>query len=204
MDRMIRITALTGFVILAAATAHAQGWFTYAISGGPDPASAPFRPNYNSYSGFYVGPGGELRPGSANTFSMNFGDGVSMGMFTSLSKVPVLNLSGLPGNSLVQSFAGTVTTNYANGSYFDPAVGMVSTVSGRLSLGLGGGLSMDFLGGVSKGPGNGFYFGPGSGFDNHMSTTVGTGFSLNFGRGGTLSVIGSMSSVPRGFGAGFP
>ena len=60
---------------------------------------------------------------------------------------------------------------------------------------------MDFLGALARGPANGFYFGPGSGFDNRMSTTVGTGFSMNFGHAGTFSVIGGVS---RGFGTGFP
>jgi hypothetical protein len=204
VDKMIRITALTGFAILAAATAHAQGSYNYAISGGPDSNGVLFRPNYSSYSGFYMGPAGDLHSGTVNTYSMNLGGGVSMGLFTTVSNAPTFDLAGYPGNSLVQSFSGTVRTNYANGSYFDPAVGTPSNVSGRLSVGLGGGLSMDFLGGVSRAPGSGFYFGPGSGFDNRMTTTVGTGFSLNLGRGGRLSVSGSMSSGPRVFGAGLP
>jgi len=188
---MIRITALTGFVVLAAASAHAQGWYNYAIPGGLAPANAPSRPNNDSYSGLYLGPDGEFRSGSVHTFSMDLGDGISMGLFTTVSNSPALPAILVPG------FAGGITTNYANGLYLDPAVGSPSNVSGRLSVALGGGLSMDFLGGLSRWPGN---FGPGSGFENSMSTTVGTGFSMNFGHGGTLSLTGSVS---RGFGPGF-
>jgi len=201
MDRIVRITALAGFVVLTAASAHAQGWYNYAVPNGLDPASGPSSPNYNSYSGLYVSPGGELYSGSVNTFSVNLGSGVSMSLFSSVSNGPADELSGLSGSTLVPGFASTVTTNYANGLYLDPAVRMPSNVSGRLSVNLGGGLSMDFLGALSRGPANGFYFGPGSGFDNRISSTVGTGFSMNFGHGGTLSVIGGVS---RGFGAGFP
>jgi hypothetical protein len=62
-----------------------------------------------------------------------------------------------------------------------------------MSVNLGGGLSMDFLGGLSQGP-NGYYFGQGYGLESRTAATVGAGFSMNFGHGGTLSLIGSMSS----------
>jgi hypothetical protein len=205
MDRMIRVAALTGFVILTAATAHAQGWYNnYGIFGGPDPASPPFQANTNSYSGFYVGADGSLHSGTVNAFSMNLGRGVSMGLFTGVSNAPGVNFSGFGDNGFVQSFPGSVPTDFANRPYFDPAASVPSNVAGQLSIGLGGGLSMNFLGGVSRQPSSGFYFGPRSAFNSRAFTTVGTGFSLNFGRGGTLSVMGSVSSGPRVDGSGFP
>jgi hypothetical protein len=194
--KMTGAAALTGFVILAAVGAHAQGFYNYAVPGGlDDSASAPFAPNYSSYSGFYMGPGGGLYRGSVNTFSMNLGSGVSMGLVTIAPSVPAAGFSGLSGSTLVQGFPSTLTTNYANGLYLDPAMSMPWTTSGRLSVSLGGGLSWDFIGGVSRIPGNGFYFGPGGSFDSRTFTTVGTGFSFNFRRGGTLSLSGSVSSA---------
>ena len=205
MERMIRVAALTGFVILTAATAHAQGWYNnYGIFGGPDAASPPFQANTNSFSGFYLGADGSFRSGTVNAFSVNLGRGVSMGLFTGVSNAPGVNFSGFGGNGFVQSFPGSVPTNFANRPYFDLAASVPSNVAGRLSIGLGSGLSMNFLGGVSREPSSGFYFGPGSQFDNRAFTTVGAGFSLNFGRGGTLSVMGSVSSGPRVYGSGFP
>jgi hypothetical protein len=195
---------LTSSVILMAATAHAQGLYNYGIFGGHDSASAPFQVNTNSYSGFYVGADGALRSGTVNAFSMNLGRGVSVGLFTSVSNYPGVDFSGFSGNGFVQSFSDSVPTNYATGMYFDPAAGVPSNVAGQLSIGLGGGLSMNFLGGVSREPGSGVYFGPQSSFGNRTFTIVGTGFSLNFGRGGTLSVMGSVSSGPRVYGSGFP
>ena len=206
MDRMIRITVLTGFAILAVATAHAQVSYNYANFGAMDPSAPLFRPYTSSYSGFYLGPDGGPHSGTVNAYSMNLGRGVSMGLFTTMSNAPAINFSGFAGNNALQSF-GSVPTNYANGPYFDSAVGGPSTVSGQLSLGLGGGVSMNFLGGVSRAPGSGLYFGPGSGLDNRTYTTVGTGFSFDFGRGGKLSVSGSMSSAssgPRVYGPSFP
>jgi hypothetical protein len=202
---MIRVAALTGFVILTAATAHAQGWYNnYGIFGGPDPASPPFQANTNSYTGFYVGADGSLHSGTVNAFSMNLGRGVSMGLFTGVSNAPGANFSGFGDNGFVQSFPGSVPTDFANRPYFDPAANVPSNVAGQLSIGLGGGLSMNFLGGVSRQPSSGFYFGPRSAFNSRAFTTVGTGFSLNFGRGGTLSVMGSVSSGPRVYDSGFP
>jgi hypothetical protein len=201
---MIRAAALTGFVILTAATAHAQGWNNYEIFRGPAPASPPFQGYTSSYSGFYVGADGSLHSGTVNAFSMNLGSGVSVGLFTGVSNAPGVNFPGFGGNGLVQSFPGSVITNYANGPYFDPAASVRTNVAGQLSIGLGGGLSMNFLGGVSREPGSGFYFGRGSAFDSRTFTTVGTGFSFNFGRRGTLSVTGSVSSGPRLYGSGFP
>jgi hypothetical protein len=201
----MRGAALAGFVILTAATAHAQGVYNnYGIFGGPDPASPPFQAITNSYSGFYVGADGSLHSGTVNAFSMNLGHGVSMGVFSSVSNAPGVNFSGFAGNGLMQSFPITVPANFAYRPYFDPAASVSSNVAGQLSIGLGGGLSMNFLGGVSREPNSGFYFGPGSAFSSRTFTTVGTGFSLNFGRGGTLSVIGSVSSGPRFYGSGFP
>jgi hypothetical protein len=198
---MIRVAALTGFVILTAATAHAQGWYNnYGIFGRPDPASPPAQANTNSYSGFYVGADGSLHSGTVNAFSMNLGRGVSMGLFTGVSNAPGVNFD----NGFVQSFPGHVPTDFANRPYFDPAASVPSNVAGQLSIGLGGGLSMNFLGGVSRQPSSGFYFGPRSAFNSRAFTTVGTGFSLNFGRGGTLSVMGSVSSGPRVYDSGFP
>ena len=201
---MIRAAALTGFVILTAAPAHAQGWYNYGIFRVPDPASPPFQAYTNSYSGFYVGADGSLHSGSVNAFSMNLAPGVSMGLFTGVSNAPGVDFSRLGSNGFVQSFPGSLLTNYANGWYFDPAARAPSNVAGQLSIGLGGGLSMNFLGAVSRAPGSGLYFGPGSAFDNRAFTTVGTGFSFNFGRGGTLSLTGSVSSGPRFYGSGFP
>ena len=204
MDRMIRIAALTGFVILTAAAAHAQGWYSnYGFFGAPDPASPPFQANTNSYSGFYAGGDGLLHSGTVNAFSMNLGRGVSMGLFT-VSNAPGVDFSAFGANGFGPGFPGSVAANFANRTYFDPAMSAPSNVAGQLSIGLGGGLSMNILGGVSRAPGSGFYFGPGSAFENRTYTTVGTGFSFNFGRGGTLSLTGSVSSGPRFYGYGFP
>ena len=191
--KMTAAAALTGFVILAAVGAHAQGFYNYAVPGGlDDSAGAPFGPNYGSYGRFYMSPGGGLYSGTVNTFSMDLGSGVSMDLVTS---VPAAGFSGLSGSTLVGGFPSALTTNYANGLYLNPAMSMPWTTSGRLSVSLGGGLSWDFIGGVSRIPGNGFYFGPGGRFDDQTFTTVGTGFSFNFRRGGTLSFSGSVSSA---------
>jgi len=123
------------------------------------------------------------------------------GLVTSVPSFPAAGFSGLSSSALVQGFPSTVTMNYANGLYLDPAMSMPWTTSGRVSVSLGGGLSWDFMGGVSRIPGNGFYFGPGSRFDNRTFTAVGTGFSFNFGRGGTLSLSGGVSTDT---GAPFP
>jgi hypothetical protein len=189
MGKVTRAAALTGFVVLVSAVAQAQGFYNYTVPGGTaDSAAEPFRPNYSSYRGFYMGPGGELQSGSVKTFSMNLGNGVSMGLVTSAPVVA--GFSGLPGSTLVQGFPSG--PNSANGLYLDPAMSTPWTTSGRLSVSLGGGLSWDLIGGVSRIPGNGFYFGPGGSFDNRTFTTVGTGFSFNFGRAGTLSLSGSV------------
>lgn len=193
MHRAIRTAALTGFVFLTAASAHAQGWYNYEISHGIDPALPQSQSNPINFTDFFSGPGGELYSTSVNGFSTNLGGGVSVHMLSMVSNGPAGLLSGLPGSTLVPGFAGSITTNYANGLYLNPAVAMPSAVAGRMSFDLGGGLSMDFLGALAKGPAGGFYFGPVRPFDNGFSTTVGTGFSVNFGHGGTLSLIGSVS-----------
>jgi hypothetical protein len=191
--RTIRITALTGFVILAAASAHAQGWYNYDISPAADPGTAQSQSNPISYTGFFSGPGGDLYSASVHGFSTNLGGGMSVSVLSMVSNGPAGLMSGLPGSTLVPGFPGSVTTNYANGLYLDPVVAMPSAAAGRMSFKLGGGLSMDFLGALARGPANGFYFGPVSPFDNRFSTTVGTGFTMNFGHGGSLSLIGSVS-----------
>lgn len=193
MGKTGKVIALTGCVFLISATAQAQGWYNYAVPA-PDTARAASQPESMTYRGLLTGPGGELYSGSVRTFSTNLGNGVSLGLFTSVSDGAAGELSGIPGSSLVPGFAGTVTTNYANGFYLNPAVTMASNVSGRMSVNLGGGLSMDFLGGLSRGPANGFYFGPGYGLDSRTSASVGAGFSMNFGHAGTLSIIGGVSS----------
>ena len=203
MNRTIRIAALAGLVVLTAAGADAQGWYNTNGFGLSDPATPPFQASTNSYSGFYRDADGLLRSGTVNAWSMNLGSGVSVQMFTQFSNTPAVNFSGFGGNGFVQNFPGSVPTDFVNRPYFD-AAGGPSNVAGQVSVGLGGGLSMNFMGGLSRQPGAGFYFGPGSAFSNRTYTTVGTGFSLNLGRGGTLSVTGSMSSGPRGYGYGFP
>jgi len=185
--------ALTGFVMLAAAGAHAQGFYNYAFPGGLDDfAGAPFGPNSGSYSRFYMAPGGGLYSGSVNTFSMDLGRGVSMDLVTS---GPAAGFSGLSGSPLVPGFPNALAMNAAIGLYLNPAMSAPWTTSGRLSVALGGGVSWDFIGGVSRTQGNGFYLGPGGRFDDQTFTTVGTGFSFNFRRGGTLSFSGSVSSA---------
>jgi len=185
--------ALTGFVILAAVGAHAQGFYNYAFPGGFDDfAGGPIGPNYGSYRGFYMSPGGGLYSGSVNTFSMDLGSGVSMDLVTS---GPAAGFSGLAGSTLAPGFPSALMPNYANGLYLNPAMSMPWSTSGRVSVSLGRGLSWDFIGGVSRMPGYGFYYGPGYRFDDQTFTTVGTGFSFNFRRGGTLSLSGSVTSA---------
>jgi hypothetical protein len=202
MDRMIRIAALAGFAVLTAAAAHAQGLYNNGgIFGRADPAAPPFQANNNIYTGFYTGADGLLRSGTVNAFSMNLGSGVSIGLF-SVSNAPGVALSGFGGNGFVRNFPGSVPTDLISRPYFDSATS--PNVAGQMSLGLGGGLSMNVFGGASRQPDSGLYFGPGSAFENRTFTTVGTGFSFNFGRGGTLSLTGSVSSGPRAYGYGFP
>ena len=191
--KMTGAAALTGFVILAAVGAHAQGFYNYAVPGGFDDfAGAPFGPNFGSYSRFYMSPGGGLYSGSVKTFSMDLGSGVSIDLVTS---GPAAGLSGLSGSALLPGFPSALTPNYANGLYLNPAMTTPWATSGRMSVSLGRGVSWDFMGGVSRVPGYGSYFGPAGRFDDQTYTTVGTGFSFNFGRGGTLSLSGSVSSA---------
>lgn len=204
MDRMIRAATLTGFVVFAAATAHAQSLYSnYGIFDGLNPATAPFQARTGSYSGFYMGSDGSLHSSTVNAFSMNLGSGASVGVFTEIPNAAGLNFSGLGGN-FAQNLPGNVPTNLLNQPYFDPAGSGRANVAGQLSIGLGGGLSMNLLGGVSRGPSGGFYFGPRSAFDSRTFTTAGAGFSLDLGHGGTLSLTGSVSSGPRTYGYGFP
>ena len=190
MNRTIKVIgSLSGLLVSIATAAQAQGWYNYTIPGGQDLRSGPVS---NSYEGFYVGPWGDSYYGSVRTFSMDLGSGVSMGFVTSVSNSPGIGFSGLPVNPLAPGFA-LQPANYANGLYSDPATGMQSNATARLSVALGGGFSMNFLGAVSTGDGNGFYLGPGSGFDNRMSTMIGTGFSMNLGHAGTLSLTGGVS-----------
>lgn len=193
MHRTIRIAALTGLVILTAASAHAQGWYNYDIARATDPANAQSQSNPISFTDYFSGPGGGLYSTSVHGFSTNLGDGVSVGVLSMVSNGPAGLMSGLPGSTLVPGFPGSVATNYASGLNLDPAVATPSAVAGRMSFNLGGGLSMDLLGGMARGPAGGYYFGPVSPFSSGYSTTVGTGFTMNFGHGGSLSLIGSVS-----------
>ena len=196
MNRLIR-SAVAGVVgLLWAAGAQAQGWYNYTLPS-LDSAAQPAKPIIsNSYSGYYLGPGGEFYSGSVNTYTANLGSGVSMEWFTSVLNGPAGGLPWATQSAFGPAFAAAPGSNYANSIYSGPGMGVVNT-GGRVSFDLGGGLSMDFLGAMSRAPG---YYAPGTGFDSRMSTTVGTGFTMNFGHGGSLSFVGSMS---RGFGAGF-
>ena len=201
MQGTIRIAALTGFVMLSAASAHAQGWYNYNVPPAPDPANPQSQSNPINFTDYFSGPGGGLYSASVHGYSTNLGDGMSVSVVSMVSNGPAGMMSGLPGSSLVPGFPGSFTTNYASGLNLDPAVGAPSAVAGRMSFNLGGGLSMDFLGGMSRGPGSGFYgspFSPFSPFNNSFSSTVGTGFTMNFGHGGSLSLTGSVS---RSYGA---
>ena len=193
MQSKFRVAALTGFVILASASAHAQGWYNYDIPRAPDPANAQSQSNPISFTDYFSGPGGGLYSTSVHGFTNNLGDGMSVTVFSTVSNGPAGLMSGLPGSTLVPGFPGSITTNYASGLGVDPAVGMPSSVAGRMSFNLGGGLSMDFLGAMARGPAGGFYGSPFSPFNNSFSSTVGTGFTMNFGHGGSLSLIGSVS-----------
>jgi hypothetical protein len=197
MRKTIGIAALTGLVILAAASAHAQGWYNYDIPRATDPATPQSSSNPISFTNSFSGPDGGLYSTSVHGFTNNLGDGVSISVMSMVSNGPAGLMSGLPGSSLVPGFPGSMTINYASGLNLDPAVGMPSSVATRMSFNLGGGLSMDLLGGMARGPGSGFYYGPVSPFTSGYATTVGTGFTMNFGHGGSLSLIGSVS---RGYG----
>ena len=190
--------ALTGFVMLAAVGAHAQGFYNYAVPGGLDGfAGASFGPNDGSYSRFYMSPGGGLYSGSVKTFSADLGSGVSVDV---VSFGPAVGFSGLSGSTLLPGFPNAQMSNYANGLYLNPSMSTPFATSGRMSVSLGGGVSWDVLGSVSRVPGYGSYFGSGGRFGDQTFTTVGTGFSFNFRRGGTLSLSGSVTSAS---GSGF-
>lgn len=189
----IRIVALTGFVVLAAASAHAQGWYNYNIPAAPDPANAQSQSNPISFTDYFSGPDGGLYSTSVHGYSTNLGDGMSVSVVSMVSNGPAGVMSGLSGSSLVPGFPGSIATNYASGLNLDPSVGVPASVAGRMSFNLGGGLSMDFLGAMSRGPGSGFYSSPFSPFSSGYSSMVGTGFTMNFGHGGSLSLIGSVS-----------
>jgi hypothetical protein len=194
MNRLVTAFVLTGVTFLSAASANAEGWYSYPLTGAVDSA-VPFHAVTNSYQRFLTGPGGELYAGSVRSFAINLGSGVSMDLFTMVPNGPVAALPELPRSSL----ASGVQTNYATGLYLDPALRGPSSVAGRVGFNLGGGLSFNLLGGLST-TADGFYLGQPGGFSNRMFTTAGAGFSMNFGRGGTLSLIGSVS---QGFG-GYP
>lgn len=190
--------ALTGFVVLAAAGAHAQGFYNYAVPGGLDEfAGASFGSNDGSYSRFYMGPGGGLYSGSVKTFSADLGSGVSLDVVTF---GPAAGFSSFSGSALLPGFPNAQMANYANGLYLNPSMSTPFATSGRMSVALGGGVSWDVMGGVSRVPGYGSYFGPAGRFSDQTYTTVGTGFSFNFRRGGTLSLSGSVTSAS---GSGF-
>src|SRR5262245_33799187 len=113
--KMTAAAALTGFVILAAAGAHAQSFYNYALLDGfDDSAGAPFGPNYGSYSRLFMSPGGGFYSGSVNTFSKDLGSGVSLDVVTS---VPAAGFSGLSGSALLPGFPSGLTTNSASGLY---------------------------------------------------------------------------------------
>lgn len=188
--KMTGAAALTGFVILAAAGAQAQGFYNYG--GFDDFAGASFGPSYGSYGRFTMSPVGGLYSGTVNSFSRDLGNGVSMDVVTF---GPAAGLSGLYGNPLVPGFQNELSANSTNGLYLNPAMSSPFATSGRVSVSLGRGLSWDVMGGVSRMPGNGFYLGPGGRFGDQTFTTVGTGFSFNFRGGGTLSLSGSVSSA---------
>lgn len=193
MHSKFTVAALTGFVILAAASAHAQGWYNYDIPRMTDPTNAQSQSNPISFTDYFSGPGGGLYSTSVHGFTNNLGDGMSVTVFSTVSNGPAGLMSGLPASGLVPGFPGSITTNYSSGLNADPAVAMPSSVAGRMSFNLGGGLSMDFLGAMARGPAGGFYGSPFSPFNNGFSSTVGTGFTMNFGHGGSLSLIGSVS-----------
>lgn len=187
VDGMFRTAALAGLVLLAAGSAQAQGWYNVDLPPGPLDARADTKPVFNTYNGLFTGPGGQVLSGTVNTWSMNLGSGVSMSMFSSVSNGPAFGMAELPGNGFNSGFPG-MSANYANGLNFNPAIATPMSTGGRMAFDLGHGLSMDFIGGMSRGAG--MAFGP---FDNHFSSSVGTGFTMNFGHGGSLSLIGSVS-----------
>ena len=186
-----------GGVLLMAPLAHAQGWYNYDIPRAADLAMTQSQSNQINFTDYFSGPGGGLYSTSVHGFTNNLGDGVSVSVFSTVSNGPAGLMSGLPASGFAPGFPGSISTNYASGLTVDPAVARPSSVAGRMSFNLGGGLSMDFLGAMARGPGNGFYYGPVSPFSSGYSTTVGTGFTMNFGHGGSLSLIGSVS---RGYG----
>lgn len=193
MQRTIRLAVLTGLVTLAAASAHAQGWYNYNIPLAPDPTNAQSQSSPINFTDYFSGPGGGLYSTSVHGFTNNLGDGVSVSVFSTVSNGPAGLMSGLPASNIAPAFPGSIATNYSGGLTVDPAVAMPSSVAGRMSFALGGGLSMDFLGAMARGPAGGFYSSPFSPFSSGYSSTVGTGFTMNFGHGGSLSLIGTVS-----------
>jgi hypothetical protein len=196
MNKLTKFVAVLGIVLCPVAGANAQGWYNYTAPS-LDSSAQPARPVANSYNSVYLGPGGEFYSGSVHTYSTNLGDGMSMQWFTTVMSGPSGGLPWSAQSGFGPGFSTAIPTANVNSLYSGSGIGTVASTGGRLSMDLGGGLSMDFLGAMSRAPG---YFGPGYGFDSRMSTTVGTGFTMNFGHGGSLSIIGTVS---RGFGSGY-
>ena len=200
MTRRFALAAAAGFVFWTAAAAHAQGWYNYTVPGAPGDSAQPAQPIHESYNGLLLSPGGGFYSGSVNSYSANLGDGVSMTWFTTVLNGAAGESPWMPGNMMQPGFSPSLPTSYLTSPAGNMGAGAVANTGGLVSVGLGGGLSMDFVGALSRMTDSPYYFGPGMGLDNRMSTTVGTGFTMNFGHGGSLSIIGSVS---RAYGAGF-
>ncbi|MHB1206896.1 MAG: hypothetical protein ACYCZX_15100 [Rhodospirillaceae bacterium] len=208
MSRIVNAAALAGLAALMSAAAGAQGLGDTAAALGQNTANPPKWLSSTSESGLYLGPDG-FSQGTRSESSVKLGDGLTVGVFSSLSTAPAGGaINGLGGGSLMDPLGrwGALNTGL-NG--LSPVAGSpsASTFGGRLTKDLGGGLSVNFAGGVTRDPTGGYYLGPRGSLNmnpgGEVSTSVGGGMSMDLGGGSSFSVSGTMSrSSANGFSMG--
>lgn len=204
MSRMVNAAALAGLMTLISAAASAQGLGDNATPLAQNATNAPKWLSSTSESGLYLGPDGFSR-GTRSETSANLGDGLTLGIFSSLSTAPAGgSMYGLGGGSLMEPLGRWDTglhsaLNAGPGDGLNPVGGrsVTSTFGGQLSKDLGGGLSVNFIGGVTRNPAGGYYLGPRGSLNmnpgGELSTSVGGGMSMDLGGGSSLSVSGTMT-----------
>ena len=209
MSRLVNAAALAGLVTLISAAAGAQGASDNVLPLGQTATDAPKWLSTTTESGLYLGPNGFSR-GARSETSVKLGDGLSAGIFSSLSTPPAgAATNGLGGRSLTDP-VGHLQTGFYSASNGAPGYGLnpltgnpaASTFGGRVSQDLGGGLSVNFVGGVTRDTANGYYLGPRGSLNmnpgSDVSASFGGGMSMDFGGGSSLSISGTMSKGSAG------